>query len=78
MGCNCGKGGSGTVIINDPAARMAICRKCPSSKLTPLVGLTCGTLLRPVKDDNGNEIECGCILNLKTKIKNQRCPQGKW
>jgi hypothetical protein len=77
MGCNCGKKRiskrSKDVIITDPEARMFLCSMCPSSIENRLIGLTCGKLARPVKNET-----CGCILNLKTKLKEQRCPQGKW
>ena len=79
MGCNCaknrghiGKRGKDTVIT-DPEARMFLCSMCPSSIDNTLIGLTCGKLARPVKGKT-----CGCILNLKTKLKDSRCPQGKW
>jgi hypothetical protein len=79
MGCNCAKnkghiGKRGKdVIISDPSARMFLCSMCPSSIENRIVGLTCGKLARPVKNET-----CGCILNIKTKLKDQRCPQGKW
>ena len=42
--------------------RLNICSRCPFSRQTFGVGLTCGTLLRPETDSNGNKLTCGCIL----------------
>jgi|TARA_R110000744_G_scaffold105586_1_gene201756 hypothetical protein len=80
MGCNCGKSkkSSGEIIITDPTTRLFMCDICTYSISTPIVGLTCGKLARPEYDSSGKEITCGCILNLKTKLKKARCPQGKW
>ena len=80
MGCNCNKSkkADGNIIVTDPATRMFLCDLCAYSVETKIVGLTCGKLARPEYDDKGNELTCGCILNLKTKLKKARCPQGKW
>ena len=40
--------------------------------------MTCGTLLRPEYDVNGNQLTCGCILKAKTLLDGQQCPQNKW
>ena len=58
--------------------RLNICSRCPFSKQTFGVGLTCGTLLRPEYDRNGRQLTCGCILKAKTALRNQHCPQNKW
>jgi hypothetical protein len=80
MGCNCGKSKkhAGQTVITDSEARMFICQHCPYSKDNKVTGLTCGTLLNPTHDEDGNQLTCGCILKLKTKLRNQKCPQGKW
>jgi len=80
MGCNCGKSkkASGQVVITDTESRMFICKHCSYSKENVVTGLTCGTILKPTWDENKNQLTCGCILKLKTKMKKQRCPQGKW
>jgi hypothetical protein len=80
MGCNCGKSKKhdGTLSISDPKTRMWLCKVCPYSIDTPVIGLTCGKLLKPEYDENGKQLTCGCILTLKTKLKKTRCPQGKW
>jgi len=74
MGCNCGKSkkSEGKIIITDPATRMLMCKVCPQSNKTAIVGLVCGKLAQPTENT------CGCILKLKTQLRNQRCPQGKW
>jgi|TARA_R110000823_G_scaffold196102_1_gene327437 hypothetical protein len=74
MGCNCGKSNKakGNIIITDSATRMVICEVCTESNKNSVIGLVCGKLAQPTKKT------CGCILKLKTKIRSQRCPQGKW
>ena len=77
MGCNC-PGEVGKTLKMDPAVRLNICRACPKYKRNPIVGPTCGTLAIPEYDKDGKEVACGCILNIKTRMKNKHCPQGKW
>jgi len=74
MGCNCGKSkkAEGKIIITDSKTRMMLCEMCPNSTKNSIVGLVCGKLAQPT------DKTCGCILKLKTKLRNQRCPQGKW
>jgi len=60
-----------------PKERISICRRCRFSKKN-FVGLTCGTLLRPTYDKYGNELTCGCQLDIKIYIKREFCPQEKW
>jgi hypothetical protein len=76
MGCNCGKSkkAEGNIIITDSATRMMMCKVCPESNEVAVVGLVCGKLAKPTT----KPATCGCILKLKTKLRNQRCPQGKW
>jgi len=80
MGCNCGKSkkSEGNIVIRDKEARMFICQSCKDSVTNSITGLTCGTLLKPTYDENKKQLTCGCILKLKTALKVQRCPQGKW
>jgi len=77
MGCDC-PGEEGRKLKMDPTVRLSICRACPKYKRNALVGPTCGTLASPEYDENGKEIACGCILNIKTRMKSKHCPQGKW
>ena len=74
MGCNCGKSkkSQGNIIVTDAATRIMICKMCPQVNKLPAIGLVCGKLAQPTENT------CGCILKLKTKLKRQRCPQGKW
>jgi len=74
MGCNCGKSkkSEGTIVITDASTRMVICKLCTESNDNSALGLICGKLAQPT------DKTCGCILKLKTKLRNQRCPQGKW
>tara|TARA_R100001129_G_C5257013_1_gene230008 strand:+ start:36 stop:374 length:339 start_codon:yes stop_codon:yes gene_type:complete len=74
MGCNCGKSNKsqGNIIITDSATRLMICKMCPQVNKVKALGYICGKLAQPT------DKTCGCILKLKTKLKGQRCPQGKW
>ena len=63
--------------LENPNVRMSYCNLCPKRKINMLVGPTCGTLAIPEYED-GKMTACGCILNIKTKMKNKHCPQGKW
>lgn len=44
--------------------RLKICKKCPKREIIKYVGDICG--------------ECGCILDNKTRIKDEKCELGKW
>lgn len=44
-------------------SRLAICNKC-EHKITNKLGDICG--------------ECGCILNSKTRVKDEHCELNKW
>ena len=57
--------------------RMNICNACPKKKNTPGVGPTCGTFIKDAftSPDSGT---CGCVLDAKTALKNESCPQTKW
>lgn len=54
--------------------RLAICYRCPQIRFH--LGLAwCGTpVVAALRDGNA----CGCLLQVKTRVKNQRCPLGKW
>lgn len=63
--------------LENPKVRKTYCHRCPKFQKTMLVGPTCGTLAIP-EYENGKMTACGCILNIKWKIKSAHCPQGKW
>ena len=52
--------------------RMIICKGCQTHKQFKGV-IVCGLLGRKAKG-----VSCGCIINVKSKINNAKCPQGKW
>jgi hypothetical protein len=56
--------------------RMMICRTCPKSQLTKILGrknvLTCGKFLEETEET------CGCILSLATKVPTKHCKSKKW
>ena len=58
--------------------RMDICKICKYSKMNKFVGLTCGDFGVPTIFQDGSNRTCGCSLELKTYIKEEVCPQGKW
>lgn len=58
--------------------RMSICRVCKYSKKNKLIGLTCGDFGVPTIFQNGKDRTCGCSLELKTYIFDEKCPQEKW
>jgi len=63
-------------VSNDYEARMAICRDCSATKGQEGNSiLICGKLGRPTK---GRYPTCSCILNVKNRFKNQKCPRGKF
>ena len=76
-GCDCPEE-VGRELLKDPAVRLNTCRACPMYKRNLIVGPTCGTLAIPEYDEEGKMIACGCILNIKWRIKSAHCPQGKW
>ena len=76
-GCDCPEE-VGQELLKDPAVRWNTCRACPKYKRNMIVGPTCGTLAIPEYDDDGKIVACGCILNIKIRMKNKHCPQGKW
>ena len=48
--------------------RMTICKACPVSYKNGVHTDWC-------KRDNGG---CGCFLPSKTRVKDEKCPKGKW
>ena len=74
MGCNCNKGivkqtiekiiGETFVEKNVQDNRLAICSRCIFYELTVLNMKQCR--------------KCGCFLEAKTQILEQKCPVGKW
>jgi hypothetical protein len=62
-------------VANDYEERMNICKSCTATKDQEGPIYTCGKLGRPTK---GRFSTCGCILNVKNRFKNQKCPRGKF
>ncbi len=63
--------------------RLQICKQCPhSDKLGKLI--SCGAFLiggTGIEIVEGKAVEislCGCVMNIKTKIKSSKCPANKW
>ena len=49
------------------AKRREMCRDCPNAvPCAKIIGKFCACSI------------CGCLLSLKTKVKSERCPEGKW
>lgn len=69
-------------------ARMDICIKCPLYRITNIAGIktpVCATIwLNPktneisIKESEGFFKGCGCRLQAKTTVENEKCPAGKW
>lgn len=53
--------------------RIDICKSCTAIQGDKV--LTCGELGKPTK---GRYPTCGCILNIKARIKGMHCPREKW
>ena len=67
--------------------RLDICEICPIfSRKNKTIGGVCSSYLylNPVTNEistvykKGYFKGCGCRLNAKTRLKNQKCPAGKW
>ncbi len=66
--------------------RMDICRECPLFKVLPIAGPICNnnkyldTKTGDVSDSpkKGYRRGCGCRLQAKTRLKDSKCPLGKW
>lgn len=54
---------------------MAICRACPYSQMN-MTFRTCGPLGRPTAVEGGTL--CGCVMDVKTRLRTSKCPIGKW
>lgn len=48
-------------------ARRVICRQCPHATPCPVM-----------KDRKCLCTQCGCLLVAKTRLRDERCPLGKW
>ena len=59
-------------------SRLEICKSCKYSKKNKLIGLTCGDFGVPTIFKDGKDRTCGCVLELKTGIISEKCPQDKW
>lgn len=51
------------------SARMELCKKCPEISLVKIAAL--GTEIHRCN-------KCGCLMELKSRIKFMHCPLGKW
>lgn len=67
--------------------RLEICESCPIYKeINKIVGGVCSSYLylNPITGEISTKFKegffrgCGCRLNAKTRLKNQKCPSGKW
>ena len=66
--------------------RIAICKKCPLYTKHKIIGEYCSPqlYLNPETNDisfkykHGYKHGCGCRLDAKTRLKNEKCPVGKW
>lgn len=50
-----------------------ICAVCPTLHKDGGLRLWCGEPMRLV-----DGVACGCLVNLKTRLSTEGCPQGKW
>ena len=65
--------------------RLAICKKCPLYKKT-MYGYVCNSnaWLNPETGEfsldkkDGYVKGCGCRINAKVTVANEKCPAGKW
>ena len=55
--------------------RLTICKSCPHSVMN-LGVRTCGPIGRPTPVEGGSL--CGCVMEIKTKLRTSKCPIGKW
>lgn len=67
------------IISKDWSKRLAQCRFCDYA-VKNKIGISCGTLLigDVVYHENKSIHLCGCIMKLKTKLPNAKCPINKW
>lgn len=52
---------------------MTICTACPTLTLDDLQRRWCGPPMIVVEGQS-----CGCLVNLKTRLVTEKCPQGRW
>lgn len=62
-------------LTTDYKERMSICSSCSATKGQNGKVLTCGKL---GKQTYGKNATCGCILNIKARLKSMHCPRKKW
>lgn len=66
--------------------RIAICKTCKILKDDNVFGRMCnsGLYLNPITDEvsytprPGFNPGCGCVLSAKARVKEGKCPNGKW
>lgn len=66
--------------------RILICRECKLLKIDKVFGEMCNArlYLNPATNEtslialNGYTQGCGCVLKAKTRVKEAKCPVGKW
>ncbi len=59
--------------------RLQICKQCThATEFKRLI--SCGTFLigNTIVENEKVVHLCGCVMNVKTKIKSSKCPLGKW
>lgn len=67
-------------------SRIAICHKCKLLKTEKFFGEVCSSsiYLNPITNEvspeekPGFKTGCGCVLASKCRVKEARCPLGKW
>lgn len=62
-------------LTKDYETRIAICRSCTATKEQSGKVLICGKL---GKQTYGKNATCGCVLNIKARLKVMHCPRKKW
>ncbi len=60
-------------VISEGRKRLLVCRSCPTMKITPTFGMTCGELLKEIPG-----VQCGCVIKIKAYLPMFDCPQKKW
>lgn len=71
------------VLLISPSKRYQICKSCPYSRKSRVLGvklLTCGEFKKGgTVIHEGREIRlCGCIMRIKDTIPFMSCPAKKW
>lgn len=67
------------VIFKDWKKRLSQCTYCEYS-VKNKIGITCGTIIvgDVIYHENKQVNLCGCIMKIKTKLTNAKCPINKW